>query len=92
MNAIVTSSSQTDSTPPGTRQTPAAYASPQDPDQPDYPMINFCEDFFNAFSLQTAIEYATSAGYPGKLNMAYYVNRAHLIFVSGNRVPGAWGT
>lgn len=52
-------------------------------------MINLCQDFFNAKSLTTAIESATSLGYPTKLNMGLYVNRAHVIFVSAKSVPWA---
>ena len=49
-------------------------------------MINFCQDFFKARNLANAVDVATGQGYPAKLNMVYYVNRALVIFVSAQRV------
>lgn len=71
--------------PSSARNTPIAYASISF--DPDYPTINFCEGFFSYLSLDDAIAKATSLGYPSKLDMQYYENRAHVIFVSAEVGP-----
>ena len=72
-------------TPSPARNTPIAYASISY--DPDYPTINFCGGFFAYLGLDDAIANATSLGYPSKLDMKYYDNRAHVIFVSAEVFP-----
>ncbi|SLM40253.1 glycoside hydrolase family 18 protein [Lasallia pustulata] len=61
------------------KPTPLAYARNTDPDD-QYPMINFCNGFFQRRSLTNAISYGTALRSPENLRLSNYDNRAQTLF------------
>lgn len=59
-----------------------AYSSNSDPDDKDYPFINFCDGFLNRRNLADAITYGKSLKSPDNLKPASYDNRAQTFYVS----------
>lgn len=64
------------------KPTPLAYSSNRDPDDTDYPFINFCEGFLNRRSLADAITYGKALKSPENLKLGNYDNRALTFYVS----------
>ncbi|KAI4256559.1 MAG: hypothetical protein L6R42_006149 [Xanthoria sp. 1 TBL-2021] len=64
------------------KPTPLAYLLNRDPDDTDYPFINFCEGFLNRRSLADAIIYGKALKSPENLKLGNYDNRAQTFYVS----------
>ncbi|KAL8914851.1 MAG: hypothetical protein Q9172_007013, partial [Xanthocarpia lactea] len=62
------------------KPTPLAYSSNRDPDDTDYPFINFCDGFLNRRSLADAITYGKALKSPDNLKLANYDNRAQTFY------------